>query len=113
MIAGNVLAISQKNIKRLLAYSSIAHAGYLLMAFVPYGTAQLSNAISSALFYLIGYGLTSFGAWAVVIALEDAEGRGLEIEDFAGLGKRYPWLGLAMIVFMLSFTGIPPACHGA
>jgi len=107
MIAGNVLAISQKNIKRLLAYSSIAHAGYLLMAFVPYGTQYLGDAIASTLFYLIGYGLTSFGAWAVVIAMEKAEARGLDIEDYAGLGRRYPWLGLSMIVFMLSFTGIP------
>ena len=107
MIVGNVLAISQKNIKRLLAYSSIAHAGYLLMAFVPYGTQYLNDAVSSTLFYLIGYGLTSFGAWAVVIALEKAEGKGLDIEDYAGLGRRYPWLGLSMIVFMLSFTGIP------
>jgi NADH-quinone oxidoreductase subunit N len=107
MIAGNVLAISQKNIKRMLAYSSIAHAGYLLMAFVPYGSQYLSDAIASTLFYLIGYGLTSFGAWSVVVALEGAEGKGLEIEDFAGLGRRSPWLGLSMIVFMLSFTGIP------
>ena len=107
MIAGNVLAISQRNIKRLLAYSSIAHAGYLLMAFVPYGTQYLGDAIASTLFYLIGYGLTSFGAWAVVIAMEKAEARGLDIEDYAGLGRRYPWLGLSMIVFMLSFTGIP------
>jgi len=107
MIVGNVLAISQKNIKRLLAYSSIAHAGYLLMAFVPYGTQYLNDAVSSTLFYLVGYGLTSFGAWAVVIALEKAEGKGLDIEDYAGLGRRYPWLGLSMIVFMLSFTGIP------
>jgi NADH-quinone oxidoreductase subunit N len=107
MIVGNVLAISQKNIKRLLAYSSIAHAGYLLMAFVPYGTQYLNDAVSSTLFYLIGYGFTSFGAWAVVIALEKAEGKGLDIEDYAGLGRRYPWLGLSMIVFMLSFTGIP------
>jgi NADH-quinone oxidoreductase subunit N len=107
MIAGNVLAISQKNIKRMLAYSSIAHAGYLLMAFVPYGSQYLSDAIASTLFYLIGYGLTSFGAWSVVVALEGAGGKGLEIEDFAGLGRRSPWLGLSMIVFMLSFTGIP------
>ncbi len=107
MIGGNVLAIAQTNIKRLLAYSSIANAGYLLMAFVPYGTNQ-ANSIASALFFLVGYGLTSFGAWAVVVALEKAEGKGLELEDFAGLGRKYPWLALAMMVFMLSFTGIPP-----
>ncbi len=109
MIGGNLLAIAQTNIKRLLAYSSIANAGYLLMAFVPFGNSQaLSNTIASALFFLVGYGLTSFGAWAVVVALEKAEGKGLELEDFAGLGRKYPWLALAMMVFMLSFTGIPP-----
>ncbi len=107
MLGGNLLAIAQTNIKRLLAYSSIANAGYLLMAFVPYGNNQ-ANSIASALFFLVGYGLTSFGAWAVVVALEKAEGKGLELEDFAGLGRKYPWLALAMMVFMLSFTGIPP-----
>ncbi len=108
MIAGNVLAIVQTNIKRLLAYSSIANAGYLLMAFVPYGNGVvLGDSVSSALFFLVGYGLTSIGAWAVVIALEQAEGKGLELSDFAGLGRKYPWLALAMMVFMLSFTGVP------
>lgn len=108
MIAGNVLAIAQTNIKRLLAYSSIANAGYLLMAFVPFGNGQvLSDSVSSALFFLVGYGLTSIGAWAVVIALEQAEGKGLEINDFAGLGRKYPWLALAMMICMLSFTGVP------
>jgi len=108
MIGGNVLAIVQTNIKRLLAYSSIANAGYLLMAFVPYGNGSvLGDAVSSALFFLVGYGLTSIGAWAVVIALEQAEGKGLEINDFAGLGRKYPWMALAMLVFMLSFTGVP------
>jgi NADH-quinone oxidoreductase subunit N len=108
MLAGNVLAIAQTNIKRLLAYSSIANAGYLLMAFVPYGNrAVLGEAVSSALFFLVGYGLTSIGAWAVVIALEQCEGKGLELNDFAGLSRKYPWLALAMMVFMLSFTGVP------
>jgi NADH-quinone oxidoreductase subunit N len=108
MIAGNVLAIAQSNVKRLLAYSSIANAGYLLMAFVPYGNqAVLGEAISSALFFLVGYGLTSIGAWAVVVALEQCEGKGLELNDYAGLSRKYPWLALAMMIFMLSFTGVP------
>jgi NADH-quinone oxidoreductase subunit N len=108
MIGGNVLAIAQGSLKRLLAYSSVANAGYLLMAFVPFGSGQvLSNSISSALFFLVGYALTSFGAWSVVVSLEKAEGKGLELEDLAGFGKKYPWLALSMLVFMLSFTGIP------
>jgi NADH-quinone oxidoreductase subunit N len=108
MIAGNVLAITQTNIKRLLAYSSIANAGYLLMAFVPYGNGNvLGDSVASALFFLVGYGLTSLGAWAVVVVLEQTEGKGLELNDFAGLSRKHPWLALAMLIFMLSFTGVP------
>ncbi len=109
MILGNVVAIAQSNIKRLLAYSSIAQAGYILMALVPYGNSEVSqDAIASALFYLLAYAVTTFGAWAVVIALEQAEGKGLELNDYAGLARKYPALAAAMTVFMLSLTGIPP-----
>ncbi|MBI5352701.1 MAG: NADH-quinone oxidoreductase subunit N [Chloroflexi bacterium] len=109
MIVGNVTAISQTNIKRMLAYSSIAHAGYILMAFVPYGNKEvMSVSIAAGLFYLVSYAVTNFGAWSVVIALEKAEGKGLEISDFAGLAKKYPALAVAMTIFMLSFVGLPP-----
>jgi NADH-quinone oxidoreductase subunit N len=109
MILGNVVAIAQSNIKRMLAYSSIAQAGYILAALVPYANGKVSSdAVASALFYLLAYTLTSFGAWAVVIALEKAEGKGLELKDYAGLGRKYPALAAAMTVFMLSFIGIPP-----
>jgi len=109
MIVGNLIAIAQTNIKRLLAYSSIAHAGYILMAFVPYGDPVVSKvSVAAGLFYLVSYALTNFGAWGVVIALEKAEGRGLEIADYAGLGRKYPALAAAMTIFMLSLTGIPP-----
>ena len=74
MFVGNLLAISQRNIKRMLAYSSIAHAGYIFMALVAIGQPeQFDAAVAAALFYLLGYALTSFGAWSVVIALEKAE----------------------------------------
>ncbi|RME87966.1 MAG: NADH-quinone oxidoreductase subunit N [Anaerolineae bacterium] len=109
MIVGNILAIAQTNIKRLLAYSSIAHAGYILMAFVPFGNAEvLPVSVAAGVFYLVAYTLTNFGAWAVVIALEKAEGRGLDLDDYAGLGRKYPALAAAMTVFMLSLTGVPP-----
>jgi NADH-quinone oxidoreductase subunit N len=109
MILGNFVAIAQKNIKRLLAYSSIAHAGYILMALVPYGQQKVSaNTVASALFYLVAYAFTSFAAWAVVIALEQAGERGLELDDYAGLGRKYPALAAVMAVAMLSFTGVPP-----
>jgi NADH-quinone oxidoreductase subunit N len=109
MILGNVIAISQTNIKRLLAYSSIAHAGYILMAFVPYGNPDVAPvSIAAGLFYLVAYALTNFGAWGVVIALEKSEGRGLEIADYAGLARKHPALAAAMTVFMLSLIGLPP-----
>jgi NADH-quinone oxidoreductase subunit N len=109
MIAGNLIAIAQTNIKRLLAYSAIAQAGYILMAFVSFGNPQvMASVVASALFYLVTYAITSFGAWAVVIALEEPDGQGLEIADYAGLAKRKPALAAAMTVFMLSLTGLPP-----
>ena len=109
MIVGNIIAISQTDIKRMLAYSSIAHAGYILMAFVPYGNPEVRDvSIAAALFYLVAYAVTNFGAWSVVIALEKKEGKGLAIEDYAGLGKKYPALSAAMTIFMLSLIGFPP-----
>jgi NADH-quinone oxidoreductase subunit N len=109
MILGNVVAIAQKNIKRLLAYSSIAHAGYILMALVPYGNPEVSaESAASALFYLVAYAFTNFAAWAVVIALEQAGEKGLELSDYAGLGRKHPGMAAVMTVAMLSFTGVPP-----
>jgi NADH-quinone oxidoreductase subunit N len=109
MIVGNLLAIAQTDIKRMLAYSSIAQAGYILMAFVPFADAKIRLvAVAAGLFYLVAYTLTSFGAWGVVIALEKSENRGLSINDYAGLGKKYPPLAIAMTIFMLSLTGLPP-----
>jgi len=109
MIVGNVVAVSQTNIKRMLAYSSIAHAGYILMAFAVFGNKDVSAmTISAGIFYLVTYALTNFGSWAIVIALEEAEGKGLELEDYAGLGRKNPLMAAAMTIFMLSLTGIPP-----
>jgi len=109
MIIGNVIAIAQNNIKRMLAYSSIAHAGYIFMALVTFGQENLSgDAVAASLFYLLSYAVTNFGVWSIVIALEKAEGKGLAIKDYAGLGKKYPIMAAAMMIFMLSFTGVPP-----
>jgi len=109
MIVGNVIAISQTDIKRMLAYSSIAHAGYILMAFVPYGNPDVRDvSIAAGLFYLVAYAITNFGAWGVVMALENEEGKGLAIEDYAGLGRKHPALAAAMTVFVLSLIGFPP-----
>ncbi|WKZ54473.1 MAG: NADH-quinone oxidoreductase subunit N [Anaerolineales bacterium] len=109
MVIGNLVAISQTDIKRMLAYSSIAHAGYILMAFVPYGNAEVAPvAIASGLFYLVAYAAANFGAWGVVVAMEQAEGRGLAISDYAGLAKKHPALAAAMTVCLISFIGFPP-----
>ncbi len=109
MVVGNVVAIAQSNLKRLLAYSSIAHAGYILMATVTLGQNRLmEEASAAALFYLFAYLLTNFGTWAIVISLEQQEGKGLELQDYAGLGKKHPALAAAMTVFMLSLIGVPP-----
>ena len=109
MVIGNVIAISQTNIKRMLAYSAIAHAGYILMAFVPYGNEKAApTAIAAGLFYLAAYAISNFGSWGVVIALEKAEGKGLELDDYAGLAKKHPALAAAMTIFMLSLIGFPP-----
>jgi NADH-quinone oxidoreductase subunit N len=109
MIVGNFTAISQTNIKRMLAYSSIAHAGYILMAFVPFGNKDVvATSVAAGLFYLLAYVLTNFGAWSVVIAIEKSEGKGLEISDYMGLAKKHPALAAAMAVFMLSLIGFPP-----
>jgi NADH-quinone oxidoreductase subunit N len=109
MTLGNVVAIAQSNIKRMLAYSSIAHAGYILMSLVTFGQAKVAaDSVAAALFYLLAYGITGFGAWAVVIAMEKAGDQGLNLSEYAGLAKKNPAMAAAMTVFMLSFTGIPP-----
>ncbi|MBM3123064.1 MAG: NADH-quinone oxidoreductase subunit N [Chloroflexi bacterium] len=110
MIWGNVAALVQPNIKRLLAYSSIAHAGYILMALPAAADPRLGPAaVGAALFYLFAYAITNLGAWGVVVALESSDGKGLHVDDYAGLGVRHPWLALAMVLFMLSLTGVPPS----
>ncbi len=109
MIIGNITAVAQTDMKRMLGYSSIAQAGYILMAFVPFADeAVRATAISAGLFYLVAYTLASFGSWGVLMMLEREEGKGLSLADYAGLGKKYPLLAFAMAVFMLSLTGLPP-----
>jgi NADH-quinone oxidoreductase subunit N len=109
MLWGNVAAIAQTNIKRMLAYSSIAHAGYILMALPAAAEVGLArDAVSASLFYILTYAVSNLGAWGVVISLEKSEGKGLSIEDYAGLGVKKPGLALAMALFMLSLIGLPP-----
>ncbi|MEO8195002.1 MAG: NADH-quinone oxidoreductase subunit N [Gemmatimonadales bacterium] len=103
MVVGNFVALAQKNIKRMLAYSSIAHAGYILVA-VAISTPAASSAF---MFYLLAYTLATFGAFGVIVALERDGGARLQIEDYAGLWSVRPWLAAAMAVFMLALLGFP------
>jgi len=104
MTVGNVVAIAQTNIKRMLAYSSIAHAGYLLVALVT-GTKLGSGSI---LFYLVAYACMTLGAFATIVALARRDDERLTIDEYAGLGLTRPVLGAAMALFMFSLAGVPP-----
>jgi NADH-quinone oxidoreductase subunit N len=104
MTVGNVVAIAQENIKRMLAYSSIAHAGYILVGMV----AGTDTANASVLYYLLAYTLMNMGAFAVVILLGRRGEENVLIEDYRGVGTRFPVLGAAMALFMFSMAGLPP-----
>jgi NADH-quinone oxidoreductase subunit N len=108
IVLGNFVAIMQTNVKRLLAYSSIANAGYVLIGLAAGATAGLEDAATRAvLIYLITYMFTNIGAFAVVVMLEKDDGSGVELDDFIGLSKTRPLLAFMMAVFMLSMIGIP------
>jgi NADH-quinone oxidoreductase subunit N len=113
LVLGNVVAIVQTNIKRMLAYSSIAHAGYALIGVVVAGHAEAESSIrtlglSSVMLYLAVYSFMTLGAFAVVAMVRKEGVDGDEIEDFAGLSTRHPVAALLMLVFMVSLAGIPP-----
>ena len=104
MFYGNITALAQTNVKRMLAYSSIAHAGYMLL-----GVAALDREGAVAVtIYLSVYLLMQMGAFGVVALLEKETGRGLELSDYAGLSRSRPLLAFVMAIMMLSLTGIPP-----
>ncbi|MDP2967604.1 MAG: NADH-quinone oxidoreductase subunit N [Deltaproteobacteria bacterium] len=104
MTVGNIIAISQNNIKRMLAYSSIAHAGYILVAFV----AGNKSGTSGILFYLMAYAFMNLGAFTCVILLGKKGEENILITDYAGVGFKYPLLAASMTIFLLSMAGIPP-----
>jgi NADH-quinone oxidoreductase subunit N len=107
MTLGNLVAITQDNVKRMLAYSSIAHTGYILVGLAAYAGGQHSG-IDAILFYAGAYTFMNMGAFAVVAALQRRPGVTSQISSFAGLGRRNLWLGALMTLFLLSLTGIPP-----
>jgi NADH-quinone oxidoreductase subunit N len=104
MATGNVLAIAQTNIKRMLAYSSVAHAGYALLGVIAGGT----EGVASMMNYLLIYMFMNIGAFAIVILLRREGVRGEDIRDYEGLSKTNPLCAVLMLIFMFSLTGIPP-----
>jgi len=110
MTLGNVVAIPQTNIKRMLGYSSIAQAGYLMVGLATIGFSPVADIVgrSSLLFFLAAYALTNLGAFIAIIAISNKLDSDL-IEDYSGMGKRAPPLALALTLCLISLTGIPPA----
>jgi NADH-quinone oxidoreductase subunit N len=104
MIGGNLLSVTQRDVKRMLAYSSIANAGYLLVAIAT----ATPRAVASLLFYLAAYAVMNVGAFGVTLLVERSDGRGTTLNDFNGLGRRNPALAAAMAVFLFSLAGVPP-----
>jgi len=103
MTIGNFAALTQSNVKRMLAYSSIAHAGYVLVAMA----SRSDDGVAAAMFYLAAYALMNVGAFAVVAHLSGAGERYQSIEDFAGLGRKQPLAAAALTIFLLSLIGVP------
>ena len=107
MTVGNLVALTQDNVKRMLAYSSIAHTGYMLVGLAAYAGGQLLG-LQGLLFYGAAYTFMNLGAFAVVAALQKRTGVTSGLATFSGLGRREPLLGALMLLFLLSLTGIPP-----
>jgi len=106
MTVGNIMALRQGSIKRMLAYSSIAHAGYILIALVVGG----GEASSAAGLYLLAYAVTNLGAFAVITLIDSSSKTDdvVKIDSYAGVGKKHPYLAVALTVFMISLAGFPP-----
>ncbi|MBB2485868.1 NADH-quinone oxidoreductase subunit NuoN [Mitsuaria sp. WAJ17] len=112
LVIGNLAAIAQSNLKRMLAYSTIAQMGFMLLGLasgvVNGNTLSAANAYSSALFYVITYVLTTLGTFGLIMLMARQGHEAEQIVDFAGLAKRSPWYALVMTIFMFSLAGIPP-----
>ncbi len=108
MTLANFVALSQDSVKRMLAYSSIAHVGYILIAFVASVGGHADRALSAILFYLLAYTFMNTGAFGILIFLKREGITGEKLDDFAGLSRRSPMGALAMLIFLFSLAGIPP-----
>ena len=104
MFVGNLVAVSQQNVKRMLAYSSIAHAGYMVLGIL----AANDEGRMGVLFYLFAYTLMNMGAFGVLYLLDGQEGKAQTLDDYKGLGFKYPALSFLMSLFLISMAGLPP-----
>jgi NADH-quinone oxidoreductase subunit N len=107
MTLGNLVALTQTNVKRMLAYSSIAHTGYMLVGLAAFAAGRIEG-LEGLLYYGAAYSFMNLGAFAVVAAIQRRAGVTSGLDTFAGLGRREPWLAILMTLFLLSLTGIPP-----
>ncbi|MCD6374118.1 MAG: NADH-quinone oxidoreductase subunit N [Caldisericaceae bacterium] len=107
MFVGNFLALLQSNVKRLLAYSSIAHFGYILVAFIAGNAQQQFKGVEAATFYIVSYFITIIGAFMIIGLISNEEREGMEMSDYRGLYWRHPWLSVALSAMMFSLAGIP------
>jgi NADH-quinone oxidoreductase subunit N len=107
MTLGNLVALTQTNVKRMLAYSSIAHTGYMLLGLAAFAAGRIEG-LQGLLYYGAAYAFMNLGAFAVVAAIQRRAGVTSNLDTFAGLGRREPWLAILMTLFLLSLTGIPP-----
>ena len=109
MIVGNIAALVQRDIKRMLAYSSVAHGGYAMMGFLAINAGGDSTAVGAILTYLIAYATMNLGAFGVVIWLQNkADLEVTDLDSYGGLGFKFPWMAAAMTLFMISLGGLPP-----
>jgi len=107
---GAIFGLTQTNIKRLMAYSSIAHAGFVLVpiaAAVAVTTVGALNSMTAVVYYMAAYGVATLGAFAVVMLVRDGAGEAPDLASWAGLGRRHPWVAAAMTLFLCSLAGIP------
>ena len=107
MIVGAVLGLTQTDLKRMLAYSSIAHAGFLLTGVIGLGSSGDSSGVAATTFYLVAYGLTTIGAFAVLTLVRDGDGEASHLSQWAGLASRSPLTAAIMALFLLALAGIP------
>ena len=108
MLVGNILALVQNSLKRMLAYSSIAHGGYVAIALIALGTRGDAQMLDSTLYYVVAYCVIAIGTFALIMRMEDATRTNIQLEDLTALAETHPYSAATLAVFMFAFAGIPP-----